>query len=82
MCNLRLLQAAAVRLAEHWKQRKAIFGASKAFEPMSINGALSEDLDTLKRGNMMILPSNSSGQAVLFFNGAPSESFPRNSVVS
>ena len=46
-----------------------------------MEGALSEDLEVLSKGMMMILPSNEAGQAVLFFDGAPSEILPRNKVV-
>jgi hypothetical protein len=69
-------------LVEYWKQRKAVFGKTKAFESMTLNGAISEDWETLEKGFMMILPSNTAGQAVLFFDGAPSENLPRDSVVS
>jgi hypothetical protein len=72
---------AAIRLVEYWKQRKALFGAEKAFQPMTMKGALSEDLEVLLKGFLMILPSNAVGKAVLFFDGAPSQSLPRNSVV-
>ena len=74
-------KAAATRLVEYWKQRKAFFGVEKAFQAMTMEGALSEDLEVLSKGMMMILPSNEAGQAVLFFDGAPSEILPRNKVV-
>ena len=49
---------------------------------MSLNGALNEeDLMILSKGHLMILPKNAAGHAVLFFNGAPNEELPRNSVV-
>ena len=48
---------------------------------MTMSATLSDDWETLEKGHVMILPTQTSEQAVLFFNGAPSEILPRNTVV-
>ena len=58
---------AALRLIEYWKYRKLFFG-SKAFLPMTIDGALSEDVDTLKSGFMNILPNDRGGRPVFYYD--------------
>jgi hypothetical protein len=60
--------AAAGRLVEHWKLRKKIFGPDKAFLPMTLNGAMAEDVEKLELGTIRLLPDDENGRAVLFFD--------------
>jgi hypothetical protein len=60
--------AAASRLVAYWKLRKSTFGADRAFLPMTLHGAMAEDLDAFRTGVFQILPNDEKGRAVLFFD--------------
>ncbi|KAG7345871.1 hypothetical protein IV203_004938 [Nitzschia inconspicua] len=61
------VEAAASRLMAHWKVRKDIFG-ERAFLPITLNGAMKEDLDEVKRGFMTVLPEDEHGRPVVLLD--------------
>ena len=71
-CENYNVELAAIRLVEYWKQRKSIFGPIKAFETMTMNGAVKDDIqNTLNVGCMTILPNTTrSNRGVIFLDGA------------
>ena len=58
---------AAQRLVEYWKFRKMLFG-EKAFLPMTIDGAMRDDLETVKVGFLSVLPDDKGGRPVLYYD--------------
>jgi hypothetical protein len=60
--------AAAKRLAAYWKVRKATYGSERAFLPMTLDGAMREDIRTLELGHISILPPDRNGRPVYFIN--------------
>ena len=81
-CENYNVELAAIRIVEYWKQRKSIFGPIKAFEAMTMNGALKDDMHTLNVGCMTILPNTTrSNRGVIFLDGAVATTLERNSVV-
>jgi hypothetical protein len=63
-----IFQAAARRLIGYWRHRKFCFGADKAFLPMTIDGAMQDDVDVLRKGIVHILPDDEHSRAVLFMD--------------
>jgi hypothetical protein len=65
--------AAAIRLITYWKERKALFG-DRAFRPLKLltgKGALDEkDIMVLRSGWLNILPKDSVGRSVLYYDRA------------
>lgn len=62
--------AAAKRLCAYWEKRKALF-QDRAFRPLSqaCDGALNEaDLECLNTGCLILLPNDSMGRSVIFFD--------------
>jgi hypothetical protein len=59
--------AAAERLVEHWKLRKKVF-ADKAFLPMTLEGAMAEEVENFEHGAVRLLPDDQKGRAVIFFD--------------
>ena len=59
-------QAAAERLVDYWRIRREIFGRQRAFLPMTLQGAMAEDIDVLKTGVIVLLPPDKHGRPVLF----------------
>jgi len=60
---------AAKRLARHWQYKLKLFGPTKCFLPMTLRGAMSDDLGTLSRGFPQILPTKDAhGRTVFFFD--------------
>jgi hypothetical protein len=60
--------AAAKRLVAYWTLRKSLFGPSRAYLPMTLQGAMAEDIESLKKGVIEILPVDKNGRYVMFFN--------------
>lgn len=60
--------AAAKRLVDYWKLRKDIFGASKAFLPITLTGALAGDIYFLEQARIMALPVDRQGRGTLFYD--------------
>lgn len=75
---------AAKRLVDYWKLRVRVFGEERAFLPMSVDGAIRDDLEHLRKAFVFQLDYDKTGRAVVFFDRvrcipevAPRESFPR-----
>ena len=67
------VEKAANRLAMHWKERKALFGADRAFLPMTLdpNGALGSsesDMREIGLGFLARVPDDDHGRPVLFLD--------------
>lgn len=60
-------EKAASRMASHWKHRRQLF-REKAFDPMTICGAMRDDIEELERGFFTICPHDVHGRPVLFLN--------------
>ena len=74
---------AAERLVNYWKVRVKIFGSDRAFLPMTLDGALTEDVPYLEKAVIFRLPSDKWGRPVLFFDRirCVKEIAPRDSVI-
>ena len=57
-----------MRLLAYWKVRKDLFGEELAFLPMTLDGAMREDLDEVKRGFMTVLPEDEHGRPVVLLD--------------
>jgi hypothetical protein len=75
--------AAARLLVAYWDMRKKIFGAERAFLPMTQSGAMADDMEYLEKALIMELPDDASDRSVLFFDRIRciSSIAPRDSVV-
>lgn len=58
---------AARRLTSYWKTRVLIFG-DKAFLPMTMDGALADDLEVLRKHYIKILPKDEFGRATYYLD--------------
>ena len=59
------ISAAAERIAAYWRLRKRLFG-EKAFEPMTLQGAISSDVETLREGYFMLMPPDRYGRMTTY----------------
>lgn len=61
---------AAVRLALYWKERLELFGPDRCFLPMTLNGAMKDEVENIvERKLVHLLPvKDAAGRAVLFFD--------------
>ena len=74
-------QTAAERLAQHWKQRKLLFGPERAFLPMTLEGAMKDDMFQLEQGFVVRNPNDAHGRPVVFLdrsNSTKSEHYDRD----
>jgi hypothetical protein len=60
--------AAASHLVAYWKQRKICFGETRAFLPMTLQGAIAEDVESLEKGICQILVDDKNGRMVFFLD--------------
>jgi hypothetical protein len=58
--------AAAQHLVAYWDVRKKIFGAERAFLPMTQSGAMAEDREYLEKALAMILPDDDCDRSVIY----------------
>jgi hypothetical protein len=58
--------AAAQHLVAYWDVRKNIFGAERAFLPMTQSGAIAEDREYLEKALTMILPDDDCNRSVIY----------------
>jgi CRAL/TRIO domain len=62
---------AAKRYALYWEKRVEVFGPDKAFLPLTLSGALRDDLETLRVGSVTLLAEpDPTGRVVCFSNVA------------
>ncbi|KAL9178260.1 hypothetical protein ACHAXT_001804 [Thalassiosira profunda] len=58
---------ALARLVRYWEQRRKVFGDKFAL-PLTLNGALRDDIDTLKLGFLTLLPvPDEEGRAIIYY---------------
>lgn len=62
------VEAAAKRLIEYWKVRRDLFGEQRAFLPMTLGQAMEADRPALEKAVVQILPDDSFGRPVLFWD--------------
>jgi hypothetical protein len=56
---------AAQRFVTYWEERRKLFGPEKFHLPMTLKGAMRDDLETLKNGPMFQAPAlDASGRIV------------------
>jgi hypothetical protein len=58
--------AAAQHLVAYWDVRKLIFGAERAFLPMTQSGAMANDREYLEKALTMILPDDDCDRSVIY----------------
>jgi len=69
-CEVFNTALAVARYARYWKERVAIFGEEKAFQPLTLDQALSEDHAAIELGFVVPLTNikDPKGRAILFVN--------------
>jgi hypothetical protein len=60
--------AAAQHLVAYWDMRKKIFGAERAFLPMTQSGAIANDRECLENALTMILPDDDCNRSVIYMD--------------
>lgn len=73
---LSINQAAAERLATHWSVRREIFGDERAFLPMTLAGAMKDDLFQVQQGYVTPMANDEHGRPVLFLDRVGSTKSP------
>jgi hypothetical protein len=75
--------AAARHLVAYWDVRKKIFGAERAFLPMTQSGAMADEMEYLEKAISMILPDDDCGRSVVYVDRirCARSVAPRDSVV-
>ena len=71
-------------MVANWDMRRSAFG-EKAFSPMTLKGALSEDMETMETGFIQLLrPGGEEERAIILFDrpALPHSIFNRDSAVS
>jgi hypothetical protein len=58
--------AAVQRLLRYWTLRQELFGPSKAFQPLKLDGAMTNDVEYLRKGFVYTLAPDQHGRPVLF----------------
>mmetsp|Transcript_8228 Transcript_8228/g.15064 ORF Transcript_8228/g.15064 Transcript_8228/m.15064 type:complete len:410 (-) Transcript_8228:1611-2840(-) len=77
-------ELSAQRLAEYWEFKHSIFGDEKCYLPMTLSGALTDDVGTLSAGILQLFPvKDLFGRSMVFFNPAQRDldKHSRNSVL-
>lgn len=59
------VRLAARRYILHWKNKVELFGPEKAFLPMTLDGAMKDDIDMLSKGYVRLIPGQ---ERVIFFD--------------
>jgi hypothetical protein len=52
----------------YWKTRRKFFGEERAFLPLTMTGALAQDVEVIAAGIYQILPKDQKGRGVLFLD--------------
>lgn len=61
-------ESASKRLVEYWRVRRDLFGEHRAFLPMTLGQAMEADRTALEKAVVQILPDDSFGRPVLFWD--------------
>ena len=61
-------EAAARRLVEYWKVRLTLFGKDRCYLPMTLAGAMAEDMEALQKGLFFELEPDAHGRAVFYLD--------------
>lgn len=74
---------AARTLVGYWSARRDIFGDERAFQPMTLDGAMQPDVQFLEKAIVLILEDDAHGRAVFYLDRmrCTKEIVPRDSVV-
>jgi len=69
-CEVFNTPLAVARYARYWRERVAVFGDEKAFQPLTLDKALSEDHAAIELGFVVPLPGvkDPKGRAIIFVN--------------
>jgi hypothetical protein len=69
-CELFNADAAVHRYVQYWTRRVTIFGPEKAFQPLTLDAALSEDRVALEIGFVRLVPgvTDPQGRAIVYVN--------------
>lgn len=68
-CEMFRVKLAVDRYMYYWKKRVEVFGEEKAFLPLTLEGALKDDTETVRRGVYSLLSSTDEmGRAFLLFD--------------
>lgn len=69
--NLCCEQRAAMRLLAYWDRRLKVFGEEKFALPLTLSGALKDDLHAIRSGFMVLLPTtDDKGRAIIYTDSA------------
>lgn len=68
-CEVFDVERAVVRFVKYWNARVAVFGRDKAFLPLTSDGALKDDIESINAGYLQVAnKSDPDGRAVLCFD--------------
>ena len=60
---------------DYWDRRLKVFGPDKYALPLTLNGAMRDDIQAVKAGFLTLLPvTDVKGRAILYTDSAPSKS--------
>ena len=62
--------AAAKQLVQYWRLRREVFGETRAFHPMTLDGAMAEDVDYFRKYAFAVAPNDRFGRPVMYFDRA------------
>lgn len=70
-CERFTVKLAAKRICKYWDERIFLFGPIKAFEPLTLEGALREDEHAARLGVFNVLPgTDSDGRKIIWVDGS------------
>eukprot|EP00549_Striatella_unipunctata_P023249 CAMPEP_0118679772 /NCGR_PEP_ID=MMETSP0800-20121206/3971_1 /TAXON_ID=210618 ORGANISM="Striatella unipunctata, Strain CCMP2910" /NCGR_SAMPLE_ID=MMETSP0800 /ASSEMBLY_ACC=CAM_ASM_000638 /LENGTH=324 /DNA_ID=CAMNT_0006575799 /DNA_START=641 /DNA_END=1612 /DNA_ORIENTATION=- len=60
---------AAQRMVDYWERRRYLFGQERCYRPLTLNGALEGDRETMECGVCFVLPENDlSGRSIFYYD--------------
>jgi hypothetical protein len=70
-CEVFQAKLAAERYAHYWDKRVEVFGPEKAFEPLTLVGAVRDDKETIRIGIISLMKEKDpEGRSIIFFDVA------------